>query len=448
MKLVVRVAESAAPAPTVWVNLDEFHLDYADAGMLYQLADPPPDVLEAFTVEAPDGTAVRALGSTLFDSLAAHPAIRQAVDAVLASQEDCPIYLRLHSPLASNYPWESLFSTQHDSFLALESRWPIARITEFNPSEKDVHYFAAPLRVLAVLSAVGVDASEEWRGLYARVLEERERAGLDVRVRVVAGQRELKEEIEALGDPAVSVVLLENKARIMREISGFDPHVLHFFCHGRGAPVPFLELGTPTDHITGEPGIFIEPNELRIGGLDTWLVVLNCCRGGSADSGVRSLGHQLVNAGYPAVVAMREPIDFRDANLFTSAFYDAMLSRLSEDLVAGRPVRLEWASALHGPRQALRDKHGGPPSAAAASHRDWTFPVLYVSPEPLRVQRIMVHADHDVATRDRLLGQLRGYSKAHEQLDAQTPQEAIDEVASRLRDVIVQLASPPARHGS
>jgi hypothetical protein len=448
MKLVVRVAESAAPAPTVWVNLDEFDLEYDGAAMLHQLPRPPEDVLDAFALDANGGSAVRALGSSLLDSLAAHPAIARAVDAALASQDPCPIYLRLHSPLAANYPWESMFSTAHDSFLALETRWPIARITEINPSERDVHFFAPPLRVLAVLSAVGVDAAEEWRRMYARVCEVRDRDGLDVVVRVVAGQHSLKEEIEQLADPGVSVVLLDEKARIESEIKRFDPHVLHFFCHGRGAPSPFLELGTPRDHVTGESRVFIEPNELRIAGLNTWLVVLNCCRGGSADSGVRSLGHQLVNAGYPAVVAMREPIDFRDANLFTSAFYGSMLSMLARDLGAGETVQIEWSTVLHGPRQALRDKHGEPPREAAARHRNWTFPVLYVRPEPLRVNTIAVHADHDAATRDELLGRVKGYSQAHEQLDARTPQKAIDEVAVLLREALAQLAHAPASNGS
>ena len=446
MKLVVRVAQSGPPRPTVWVNLD-FPVD-DDAGMLHRLRRPPEDMLDAFTLDTNGGSAVRTLGSSLLDSLAAHPAIGRAVDAALASQDPCPIYLRLLSPLAANYPWESMFSTANDSFLALESRWPIARIADNNPSERDVHFFAPPLRVLAVLSAVDVDAADEWRRMYARICEVRDRDGLDVDVRVVAGQHSLKDEIERLADPGVSVVLLDEKARIVSEIKSFDPHVLHFFCHGRGAPSPLLELGTPRDHVTGESRIFIEPSELEISGLNTWLVVLNCCRGGSADGGVRSLGHELVNAGYPAVVAMRESIDFRDANLFTSAFYESMLSMLARDLGTGETVKIEWSAALHGPRQALRDKHGEPPSESAARHRDWTFPVLYVRTDPLRVNTIAVHPDHDDAVRDKLLGRVKGYSQAHEQLDARTPQEAIDEVALLLQKALAQLAQAPTSTGS
>jgi hypothetical protein len=123
-----------------------------------------------------------------------------------------------------------------------------------------------------------------------------------------------------------------------------------------------------------------------------WLVTLNCCSGAAAGTELLSLASQVVAAGFPAAVAMIEPVDAGDAYEFTRAFYrslfadlkaaDTELKRLAGGAAPAR-VPFEFARAMHDARTAVCDLHGGD----APNQRQWVLPVLYVRGiEPLEFQ--------------------------------------------------------------
>ena len=122
-----------------------------------------------------------------------------------------------------------------------------------------------------------------------------------------------------------------------------------------------------------------------------WLVTLNCCASAAASSELLSLAHQVVSAGFPAAVAMIEPVDASDAHEFTRSFYRCLfadLLRASQQLQqrgagvgAPRRVPFEFTHAMHQARSAVCDLHGGD----APNARQWVLPVLYVrGVEPLQ----------------------------------------------------------------
>ena len=123
-----------------------------------------PAVLKRFSQDPPESDVVQVVGSKLFTSLVGHPKVSKAFQSALTQHGGCPIYLRLESIDAAAFPWESLFDSDGGRFLALHPDWPIGRIvTTIDQASR--RYVAPPLRIVAVLSATGVDAAGEWRSL-------------------------------------------------------------------------------------------------------------------------------------------------------------------------------------------------------------------------------------------------------------------------------------------
>ena len=449
-RLVVRLAGEvdADGRESVKFFLDQAPVDVANPGQLHRLTCDADTVLAVFGRTPLDGDGVRKVGEMLLDELRAHPAVRAALEVAVrtGTSAQCPIYLRLSSDEAAALPWETLFD-ERSHFLALDGRWPIGRISDLLPQERDLRYFDPPLNLLGVLSAVGVDARPQWEHLRDAVL----RSPLDVRLRAVIGDGDLyaavAAEIWELGDARLTAAPLAGKAELMEEITTFDPHVLHLFSHGRGDYSPRLELATARDHLLGRSSVIVEPGELRGLAPSAWLVVLNSCLGGADTPDTRSLAHRMVGAGYPAAIGMREPITDTDGHLITGSLYPALLARLATLLVPGTVVELDWSTDLHQPRQRLRDKYLdviGPddpagPSELAARHRDWTVPVLDVRPEPLTVETLEIHPALTDERRTYLLTLLRQTSRLRLDLHAATPAAAMAEIDQRITRTKQQL---------
>lgn len=453
MRVVVRMLEGPTPPtpPTVMLLLDEPSLD--GSVRLRVLAPPNVRALADFGGRPLVPGGVERLGTELLDRLRDHDGVRRAIDAALTSleerEEPVPIYLRMGPCGVAEYPWECLFDAAARRFLALESRSPIGRITEAGGSSGKERVFTPPLRVLAILSAVGVGAMDEWRALQKVVAE----SPLDARLRILAGEPSVHEAVAAADDPRCSSTLLTDRQVLAREVREFDPHIVHLYCHGRADP-PELHLGTPSDHAAGSATLMIEPRSMPVS--RAWLAVLNCCDGArhalqpnADDARLGTVAEQLVRAGYPAAIGMREPIPKADAHLFTRYFYGDLFARLNKQLVRGKRVALEWAPALQAPRLALRDKYTPARSAheAAATHRDWTRPVLYVRPAELRVERIaprrgdllrflLPHATpEDRLRRAELVAEADELARLRQGLDPSTPAEALEEIDRRRDEV-------------
>lgn len=338
--------------------------------------------------------AVRAHGATIWSRLAAHPPVLGALEYALATaQEVRPIYFLVNATEAERLSWESLYDGR-DNFLALDRRWPIGRIAEPIVDQTGPPLeFAPPLRLMAVLSALQVDATRQWQKLRAAALNARAN-GLDIAIKVVVGQEELQDAIQAeiaagtLAGTTVHPIPLDLYA-FDDLLSGFEPHILHFFCHGVvGFGSAELQLGTVNDWAqeAAVGSLKLPVADLRpMAALRrVWLVVLNCCSSGESVGELHSMAHDFVANGVPAAIGMSEPIGAADADTFTEGFYDALIPQLCEALGSengDRHVEIEWSLTMHRPRRQLVAAHNNDPGNA----RQWLLPTLYTRLEPFRV---------------------------------------------------------------
>jgi hypothetical protein len=391
-----------------------------------------PSVLKRFSQEAPTSDVVQLVGSKLFTSLVGHPKVSKAFQSALAQQGGCPIYLRLEAHKAAEFPWESLFDSDGQRFLALHRDWPIGRILPTN-DQASRHYIAPPVRVVAVLSATGVDAAGEWRGLAQAV----EATDVDVRVNVVVGQRDLFKAISAERPPWADVTLLTDGDAIARTLKKFDPHFVHFFCHGTARPTPTLELATSQAHAGRFSDVVLSPAWFKKKADMPLLATLNCCRGASDIDGVRGLASELVvNADYPAAIGMREPIAATDAHVFAKTFYEEVFGMLEEAFADGQAREMEWAGALCAARQALRQEQAGG-LAPAGRNRKWTVPILYTGLGTLTIDPVAVHPSHSELEKIARLKQMNTLARGLGQLTSDPV--ALGAVLQRIEQIRAEL---------
>jgi len=347
-----------------------------------------PDSMPAWTHDG----AVQAHGTILRQKLSQHPGVAAALSNVLSTPLSArhPIYFQLQAGVAERLRWETLWDDK-EQFLALDSRWPIARIAESTApfQSSPPRTFAPPLKVLAMLSALGVKAERQWGKLYAAV-EHARLEGLGIELAVFAGEEDLLAAIQKGIDHGTvtgvrAAPIPQNSVQVAAAFDAFKPHILHLFCHGSAAfGKSQIELATITDWDLGKSSVLLGVKELLPALRSVWLVTLNCCEGGKSVGNVHSMAHRLVVEGAPAAVGMLEPIDAGDAHEFCGAFYSAVFQTLRriQEAPAGMEVEIEWVEALYPPRSVLSESHPLP-----VNRPEWTLPVLYVRPGEFRVTR-------------------------------------------------------------
>lgn len=346
----------------------------------------------------PDAVVER--GRMLRDALLQHAGIAGVLQNLsLAPVGDfCPIYVKFDEGDAELFTWEALCDAK-DAFIALDRRWPIGRITDPANGSRTMRLFQAPVRLLAVISALGVATqATEWRHLRDAVTDARA-AGLDVRMRVLVGESALHTTIAAEIANGLAGVELGSvsgtSAQLLADMIRWKPHIVHCFCHGRSdAATQKLDLATASDFTDraaakalGHPedgpehgSISFTVEQIVNMGLklaNPWLLTLNCCEGGQPGEDLTSIAHQAVSAAFPACIAMLEPVEATDAHEFTRALYPALfveLDLVAKALVASNRVEFEWAMVMHDARDAINQLHG----ADSANEREWVLPALYV----------------------------------------------------------------------
>jgi CHAT domain len=332
---------------------------------------------------------VRQVGEGLAERIRGNDSVKQVLDVVLAhpaAPPSLPIQFLVADPDAHALSWESLVA--NNDFVALNDRWPIARIARGATLQSNpVRPFATPVRVMAVLSAVQREAKGEWEALYAAVVKARAE-GLPVEVTLVAAEESsVLDPARALGDPDLEVLPVPNPAAetpLLELVTAKQPHLLHLLCHGTVRDdVRLLEVGTigDFDRNDGKSTVVIRAEELGLaasrGG--TWCVLLNACRG--AEAGNESLTHaeEVVAQGVPAAVGMRRQVDVDDAKAFTREWYPRVFGALGALAGSGEGSHpFIWSDMLCAARRRLRDLHGGNPG----DDDTWTVPVLYKLPGP------------------------------------------------------------------
>ena len=408
------------------------------------VAAPPFSDLaaQATDVGAGAGSLVREAGLEIFNRLSAHPGARAALDLVdnAAPGDDCPIYLHMTTDMAEALPFETL-CVPGNRFLALDERSPIVRIAiPREPSDQTIERLCdLPLRVTAVISAAESQMYEEdeWRALYDAF-----RAGtIDFKLQVLVGRDDLRQIIQQTDDPRVEVRLIEHSVDVLeRTIAEFEPALLHFFCHGITEPEAYLEVASRATCDLGDEPLYLNHEHIRRIGKSLWLVTLNACQGAAPVPDAYSLALAVANNGVPAVVGMRETIEARDANIFTRAFYQDLLQELHRVISAPHGEVFNWPVLMRGPRDQLRQRQGGPPAAAAATHKRWSLPVLYMRPENLRLRL----ADDDLgeAQQREIFGELQVLRAKRGSFVESSPPEMLKEIDQRIAYLEQQLGGP------
>jgi hypothetical protein len=349
-------------------------------------------------VLAPD--AVKLAGSRLFSAVAAHPDIQQYLQTALqaAVGSRCPVYVEIATADdAEAFPWEALCSPNGD-YLGLDERWALARIVEPDIELPAVYTLRPPLKIAAVLSCLGISAAGELAALRQAI---RQAGQGSARLLVVASEEQLvaglMAEIAAGTAPEIErvEVIPAELSALQAIVSKFAPHVLHLFCHGSIEGEPYVSLALKEDWETPEPtnGLLVEAADFQWFTSRTdalpWLVVLNCCEGAAVGDGAdaQSLTLKVASKGVaPAVIGMREPVVSGTANLLTQTLYPRLLADILARNGDSGQQPLDWACLVAAVRDRLRRTTGMAPSQAAASSKEWTMPVIYVSPDAFQLK--------------------------------------------------------------
>ncbi len=367
---------------TVRVIRSPFHVDNADRSRPLEL-DPAKQVDWA----SPDG--VRSRGRAVRESLNSHPGVGEVLRQIFTTQIGTTqsLFVMLSRSEAEQISWETLCDG-NDKFVALDARWPIARITDpMSGVTRPPAELKLPVRMMVLISALGIQGQvKEWQVLRDGIAAARA-AGLPVVVKVMVGEPSLLAAIAAdvaAGLADIDVAALEKApTRVIQDIRDWQPNIVHVFSHGRSdATGQGIELANGVDYANGATtgSVRISVDQLESLGAsltNPWLLVLNCCSGGQAATNLQSIAYRVVSNGFPAAVAMLEPVDAGDAHEFARAFYRSLfasLAKAAQALQQAARVPFEWSEAMVDARAAISEQH----NSDANNAREWTLPVLYV----------------------------------------------------------------------
>jgi hypothetical protein len=293
--------------------------------------------------DASRGEIGRAFGARLFEAVfdgEVRACLRGSLDEAERLGLGLRIRLRLgEAPELADLPWEYLYHTSLDRYLALSALTPLVRYLEL-PERIRPLGVTAPLRILVVISSprdqAPIDAEGEWTRLRVAMRELVER-GLVVLERVPATLAALQDQLRC-----------------------GDYHTLYYIGHGafdergQAGRLLFEDGEGSSDRVSGQDlGLLLHDHRsLR-------LAVLNACEGARTSHADLFAGvtQCLVRQGLPAVIAMQFVVSCEAAAMLARAFYGAVAD--------GYPVD----AALAEGRKAL---------FIQGNRDEWGTPVLYM----------------------------------------------------------------------
>ena len=292
--------------------------------------------------------------------------LRRSLDKAQAQNQGLRIRLRLDPgvPALAELPWEYLFATDLDRFLALSDATPMVRYLEVAEGVQPLQV-TPPLTLLAIIANPSdvppLAVEEEWRRLQTAL------ADLQAR-RLI--------RLERL-NPATWPAL---QARLRQG----DVHILHFVGHGgfdaadSTGGLIFEDAAGHADEVSAETLAMLLHDHAALR-----LIFLNACEGarsGRSDS-FAGVAQRLVRQGIPAVLAMQFPVSDAAAIALSQAFYSALADGYPADTalsearkaIAAQGNPLEWGTPVLFSRsddnQLIELPQGRPPRR----HRDETL---------------------------------------------------------------------------
>jgi ABC-type oligopeptide transport system substrate-binding subunit len=320
-----------------------FLLPFSDMELQNFILTTRPGMRGVRRIDAPDVAAAKRFGGNLFQAVFngdVQGCWRSSLSA--AAQQDTRLRMRLRfvdTPELADLPWEYLFNTSLNRFLALDDELAIVRYLDMPERTRPVAV-TLPLRVLVMISNPGdyprLDVEQEWAQIQ-EALAPLEKRGLV--------------QIELLDDATLPV--------LRKKLQSAPYHILHFIGHGafdrqtqEGVVVLKDENGRGR-LVSGQQLGWLVHNYRTLA-----LVILNACEGARADrtDPFSGTAQSLVQQGVPAVVAMQFEITDGAAKTFSQAFYAAV--------AGGHPVE----NALFEARMGIfTEDHA----------LEWATPVLY-----------------------------------------------------------------------
>jgi len=289
--------------------------------------------------------AVKECGESLFDAVFSDEIYTcYAMSWELARERGMGLRVRLHInvPEFHDYPWELLYNSRTNQFLALSNDTPIVRFFELPFPELPLTV-KFPIKILVMISSPEgfppLNVEEEWDRLLSAF------APLIKRGMVV---------LKRLPKPTLG--------ELQKALRHDHFHIFHFIGHGKfvvhkqdGVLLMEEELNGRGRPVSGQYlGILLQDHQ--------WLrmVVLNACEGArtSQSDPYAGVAQALVQQGIPAVIAMQFPIYEESALEFAHEFYGAIAD--------GYPVD----AAISEARKAI---------FMTGNETEWATPVLFMN---------------------------------------------------------------------
>lgn len=284
---------------------------------------------------------LRETGRRLFDGIMVESVgqrYRSSYDKATDRQKGLRVRLRIQAPELAALPWEYLFDSVHDHFIA---RTPFTSVVRYVEVDRKVEL----LRVDFPLSVLGVLSGPSDQAPLAKEVERQmiERALADL---VAAGRIRLHWATDGT---------FSEFAQALRR---HDPHIVHFIGHGaydaeRDSGIVLFE---------DEHGASMEIDADTLGAQllghpTVRLMVLNSCEGArsSGRNLFSSTAGTLVRRGVPAVIAMQYAITDKAALLFSEELYrgladvdpvDRAVSSARLQMHAADPDSPEWGTPV------------------------------------------------------------------------------------------------------
>lgn len=294
-------------------------------------------------VETPEMHAAKTFGAALFDAVFSgdvRACFHSSLDAARRDGAGLRVRLRLADPETVDLPWEFLYNSSVNRFLALSVQTPLVRYLDL-PERIQPLLVSPPIRVLVMISSPtdypSLDVEAEWS-------------------RLTDSLGPLRDS----GHLAIDRLDAASLGALQRRLRKSQYHIFHFIGHGEfdretQEGVLVLEDEQERGHRVGSQylGMLLHDHEsLRV-------AILNACEGArtSRSDPFAGSAQSLVQQGIPAVIAMQFEISDEVASTFAYEFYGAVAD--------GYPID----AALTEARKAI---------FAAGRELEWGTPVLYL----------------------------------------------------------------------
>lgn len=261
-------------------------------------------------IDSPEIAPAKTFGTQLFDAVFAdnlRACLRSSIDE--AGRQDAGLRIRLHltnTPELADLPWEYLYDTANNRFLALSTETPLVRYLDLSERIRPLTV-TPPLHMLVLIASPrGVpplDVEREWSKLQT-ALDDLTKRGLVTLERIPATLGALQQQ-------------LRRNAY----------HMLHFIGHGgfdertQDGLLLFEDEERDSDRVSGQDlgTLLHDHRSLRF-------VMLNACEGarGSRTDPFAGTAQSLVQQGLPAVIAMQFEVSDEAAIALAREFYRAI----------------------------------------------------------------------------------------------------------------------------